>query len=383
MKYDFIIFGGTGQQGKICARDLLELGYKVLLVGRNTSRIKDLLINKRAGFLNVDLRNYPEIVNAIRKSGAEIVINCAELIFNISIMKACLETKKSVTDLGGLQKITEEQFKLHDAFKKAGIINITGCGSTPGITNIMATYAVKKFDSIETIYLGFAWDSNIKKFVVPYSIPSIFKELTEDPITFHDGKFVREKRALCKGDLIFKGIGKQTVYCIVHSEVYSFSKYFRYKGLKNIHYMAGFPKHSIDVLFTLIDLNFNSEEEILVNGKKIRPIDFTTEVLKQLPIPKGYKEVENLWVKIYGKKNGKKTKTEMNCIVKTLKGWEEAGSNIDTGRTISIISQMLKKGFIKDKGVYAPEAVVPTEIFFKELSKRKMYIYENGKKINL
>ena len=380
--YDFIVFGGTGQQGKICSRDLLELGYSVLLVGRRKNNVKDLLRYKKAGFKRVDLRNQEEIVQAIKFSGADTVINCAELVFNVAVMKACLKTKKSVTDLGGLQKVTAEQFKLNKAFKKAGIINITGCGSTPGIVNVMTAYALEKFDSVDTIQLGFAWDSNIKKFVVPYSMRSIFHELTEDPVTFHYGKFIREKRMTCKGVMNFKDVGRQTVYCIVHSEVYSFSKYFKNKKLKNIHYMAGFPDHSIKVIQSLIDLNFHSEEKTQVNGKEIVPVKFTDNVLEKLPVPKNYKEVENLWVNIYGKKQGKKAKTEVNCIVKTVKGWEDAGSNIDTGRTISIISQMLKKGIIKQSGVFAPEAVVPCRLFFEELAKRKMFIYENNRKVN-
>ena len=382
MKYDFIIFGGTGQQGGICARDLIESGYSVLLVGRDKTRIKNLLKNKKTGFIEVDLRNEKEIAKAIKSSNADVVVNCAELIFNVAIMKACLKTKKSLTDLGGLQKITLEQFKLHDSFKKTGIINITGCGSTPGIANVMTAHALEKLDSVKTIYLGFAWDSNIKKFVVPYSIQSIFDEFTENPITYHDGKFVKEKRMTCKGTKNFKEVGKQTVYCIVHSEVYSFSKYFKNKGLKNIHYMAGFPEHSMKTIQTLIDLGFNSEEPIKINETEIKPINFTTEVLKKIKWPKNYREVENLWVEICGKKNNKDIKIEMNCIVKSLPGWEDAGSNVDTGRTISVISQMLKNNLIKEKGVYAPEAVVPCKPFFKELAKRKMYIYENGRKIN-
>lgn len=382
MKSDFIIFGGTGMQGGICARDLLESGYSVMLIGRDRDKVKELLKNKKAGFLKADLRNQDDIVKVIKKSKADVVVNCAELVFNVEIMKACLKTKKSVSDLGGLQKITAEQFKLHNAFKKAGIINITGCGSTPGIVNVMAKHSVRHFDSIDTIHLGFAWDSNIKKFVVPYSMQSIFHEFTEDPVTFHNGKFVKEKRMTCKGTLNFKEIGKQTVYCIVHSEVYTFSRFFKDKKLKNIHYMAGFPEHSIKVINTLIDLGFNSRNPVKVNGKEIIPAEFTNEVLKRLPVPEGYKEVENLWMDVSGIKNGKKSEMKMNCIVKTTKGWEEAGSNVDTGRTISIISQMLKKGMIKETGVYAPEAVVPVEDFFEELAKRKMYVYEDGKKIN-
>ncbi|MBI2045081.1 saccharopine dehydrogenase NADP-binding domain-containing protein [Candidatus Pacearchaeota archaeon] len=381
-KYDFIIFGGTGLQGRICARDLLESGYGVLLVGRDTSGIKNLLKNKRAGFLKVDLKNEKDVLKAIKNSQADIVVNCAELIFNVPIMRACLNAKKPLTDLGGLQHVTHEQFKLHDSFRKAGIACITGCGSTPGIASVMAAYAVEQLDSVETITLGFAWDSNIKKFVVPYSMQSIFEEFTEDPITFHNGKFVKENRAICQGIMNFKEIGKQTVYCIVHSEVYTFSKYFKNKGLKNIHYLAGFPEHSFKVIQSLIELRFNSDKKIEINGGKISPLDFTINALKKLKIPKGYKEVENIWVVAEGMKNNKKAKKEMNCIVKTIDGWEEAGSNVDTGRTISIISQMLKNKVINSKGVYAPEAVVPYRIFFKELAKRKMHIYLDGRKIN-
>jgi saccharopine dehydrogenase-like NADP-dependent oxidoreductase len=65
-----------------------------------------------------------------------------------------------------------------------------------------------------------------------------------------------------------------------------------------------------------------------------------------------------------------------------LPGWEEAGSNIDTGMPASIIAQMIKEEAIAEKGSFAPEAVVPPRLFFKELRKRKMVVYENKKIIN-
>ncbi len=382
MNYNFIIFGGTGLQGRICARDLLESGYSVLLCGRDNSGIKDLLKNKKASFMQVDLRNFDDVVSAIRQSGAKIVVNCAELVFNVPIMMACLQTGKSVTDLGGLQKITKEQFKLDKQFKQRGILNITGCGSTPGIANVMAAYAVAQLDKIHTISLGFAWDSNIKQFVIPYSLQSIFEEFTAKPIAFHDRKFIREERIPMMGKIKFKGIGMQINYGIVHSEVYTFARYFKDKGIKNIHYFAGFPEHSMKVIRMLIDLGFNSEKEIEVNGVKIKSLDFAVAVLKRLKIPKGYKEVEDLWVKIEGIKQGKKHTSKMDCIIKTQEGWESAGSNIDTGRTISIMSQMLYNGLIKERGVHAPEGVIPCKGFFDELAKRKMWVYEDGRRVN-
>lgn len=382
MKYDFLVFGGTGNQGRICVRDLLELGYSVIIAGRDPSHIKHLLKNNKINFVKLNLNDRKKIKETIIKYNPDVVINCAELIFNIPIMKACLETKKSCTDLGGLQYITSEQFKLHKNFAKNGITCITGCGSTPGILNVLSAHTIENFDSVERIELGFAWDSNIKKFVVPYSIQSIFDEFTQPPVSYDNGKFVKEKITRCLGKYKFREVGEQTVYCIVHSEVYTFAKYFKSKGLKEIHYMAGFPEHSIKVIQSLIELGFYSQKEIEIDGTKIKPLDFTIKTLKKLKIPKGYKETENLWVKIKGEKNNNKKTSEINCIVKTIKGWDQAGSNIGTGRTISIMSQMLRNGIIKKKGVFGPEAVIPHKEFIKELGKRKIYIYLDGKKIN-
>jgi len=382
MMCDFIIFGGTGQQGRICARDLLDCGYSIVIAGRDSSKIKNLLRNKKASFMRVDLRNEKEIEKVIKKSNADFVVNCAELVFNVPIMKACLKTKKSLTDLGGLQYITQEQFKLHKEFEEKNLICVTGCGSTPGILNVLTAHSVEKFDSVESIELGFAWDSNIKKFVVPYSIQSIFDEFIQDAVVYSNGKFVKKKRMMCMGNYNFREVGKQKVYCIVHSEVYTFAKYFKDKGIKNVNYMAGFPEHSIKIIESLIELGFYSQKDMEIFGDKIKPLNFTIEVLKKIEIPKGYTEVENLWVRIYGKKEGNKKKSEINCIVKTIPGWEEAGSNVDTGRTISIMSQMIKNGLVLKKGVYAPEAVIPHKEFIHELSKREMYVYENGRKLN-
>lgn len=384
MKYDFVIFGGTGLQGRICARDIAESGYSTLLIGRDPSGINSLLkkFKSKLGFFPCNLDDYDNIVSTIKRSGAKIVINCAELTYNTLIMKACLETRRSLTDLGGLHDITKKQFLLDKEFKKQGVLCITGCGSTPGISNILVAHVLENMDSVDKITLGFAWDSNIKTFILPYSIKSIFDEFTQAPITFHNSKFIKESRLKCPGTFNFKEIGKQTAYCIVHSEVYTFAKYFKKSGLKSVHYLAGFPKHSMEKIRSLIDLGFNSNNEIKIQGIKVKPLDFTSEVLKKIPIPEGYKETENIWAKITGKKSAKPVSINIDCIVKTIRGWESAGSNVDTGRAISIISQMLYKNQIPGSGVHAPEGIVPHRIFIKELGKRKMLVYINGRKIN-
>jgi saccharopine dehydrogenase-like NADP-dependent oxidoreductase len=99
-------------------------------------------------------------------------------------------------------------------------------------------------------------------------------------------------------------------------------------------------------------------------------------------MPKDYAEREDLWVEMTGKKNGKEKKISMICTAGTLKGWEDATCNVDTGMPISIMAQMVRNGIIKSKGSFSPELIVPSGEFFNELARRDMHVYENGKRIN-
>jgi len=84
MRYDFVVIGATGMQGKIVTKDLLKSNYSVLLCGRDKSRIEDTLRrNKNTAFAYLDLRDKSKSISTIKNSGAKIVINCADGDWNL------------------------------------------------------------------------------------------------------------------------------------------------------------------------------------------------------------------------------------------------------------------------------------------------------------
>ena len=170
MRFDFVVIGATGQQGRIVSRDLLEDGYSVLLCGRDESRAADLLRHKKAAFEYLDLRDSKNTYNVIKKSGSKVVVNCAEGDWNIECLKACIKARVHSIDLGSKIETTKEQLDYDPILKKHCLIHITGAGSIPGIANVMLAHAVHRLDSMESVEAGFAWDSNIQKFVVPFSM---------------------------------------------------------------------------------------------------------------------------------------------------------------------------------------------------------------------
>lgn len=382
-KYDFLIFGAGGMQGKIVIKDLLEKGYNIFISDVYQHHIDDL--QKKFGEIDyeiVDLREVKEVNAIIKKVKPFLVVNCAEADWNLNVYEACLKNKVHVIDLGSDIPMTKDQLAMDSDFRKEKLIAITGCGSTPGINNVMLDYAVALLDSVDTVEAGFAWNSNIKEFVVPFSIPSIVEEFTVPATMMKGGKWLKKIPLETIRGKRYQEVGRNKIFLVRHPEPYTFYYYYKNKGLKNIKYYAGFPTHSFQTIYNFITLGLASKEPIKINGFEIVPLEFLTEVLRSSELPEGYKENEVLWVEIDGKKDGKKKSIYMECIADTIPGWEDAGCNIDTGIPTSVIAQMLIKGHIKAWGSFAPEAVVPKEEFFKALKEYDMDIYMNGKIIN-
>ncbi len=383
MTFDFVILGATGMQGRIVVRDLLEKHYSVLLCGRDKPRVEHFLKKyKRTAFRYIEATKINTIAKAIRYSKSNVVINCMEGDWNYQVFNVCGKLGVNCIDLGSEIPETKKQFSLNPVFKKKNICGITGIGSVPGIGNIMLHHAADKFDSVHEIHVGFAWDSNIKEFVVPFSIESVIEEFTDRAPIVQNKHFKYKVPLHTVVREYHHYIGKENEIFVRHPEQYTFLHYFGHKGLKNIKFYAGFPDHSFKIIVSLIKLGFADRKEINYFGTKIRPVYFLKQLLKNLRIPKGYKEKENLWVRIIGRKNRKIKVMLMECLVPPLKGWESAGCNIDTGLPASIIAQMVKKAIITQKGCFSPEVGVPTQLFFKKLRKRHMRVYENGRVIN-
>jgi lysine 6-dehydrogenase len=382
MKYDFLVLGGDGMQAKIATRDLLEHGHSVFLADLYHDTLEKILKHPNTGFAFVDLRKTDSIVSLIKKVQPDVVLNCAEGDWDLNVYKACLEAKVHVLDLGSEIPMTMEQLEMHEDFKKNNLIAITGCGSTPGINNIMLHHAHLQFDTLDTVEAGFAWDSNIKKFVVPFSIPSILEEFTDPAPIIENGEMLQKTPMDTIEEREFREIGKQLCFLVRHPETYTFFAYNKKDGLKNVRFYAGFPRHSMDTIEAFIQTGLGSEESITVDGKEVVPVDVLTQVLKKLAFPPGYTEKENLWVRVFGEKDGSPKEILMECIVNTLPGWEDAGCNIDTGMPASIMAQMVKDGRITTRGSYPPGPVVPINEFFKELRQRSMIVYQNGEIIN-
>lgn len=390
MTTDFLVLGADGLQGQIVTKYFLKKGYRIWISDLYSANVRRVVRKYAKGqgqahFVFCDLRSIPDIIKLIKKSKAPIVVNCADMYQNDNVYKACLATKRHCLDLGSWIELTAQQLRMSKRFEKIGRIAITGCGSVPGIGNVMLRYASQKFDTLQSVDLGFSWDSNIKKFVEPFSMKSVLVEFTGNNRLMRNGKYAQKGSFEVSLKRNFRMIGVQKSFLVEHPEVFTFWHHFKKQGLKNVRFFAGFPEHSMEKIKTLNEMGFNSDKPVKVeNNTRIAPFDLLAPVFKQLKVPKGYTESENLWVKISGKKNGNAKTILMECLVPPIKGWEDSGCNIDTGFPASIMAEMIRDGRINMPGSFSAEAagLIPEMEFFRELKKLGMQILENGREIS-
>lgn len=395
MGWDFLILGSRGAQGKIVTHALLEKGYNLFLSDIHSQEIDGLMKknSQQVGFQVLDVSEIEKTKDLIDRIKPKVVINCAEGDSNLKVYQACLAVGIDVIDLGSDTEQTKKQLQLHREFEKTRIIGITGCGSTPGINNVMLKYASHKFDQIISVEAGFAWDSNKKVFIPPFSTGSIVYELFRPAPYVKNGKLKNIEKPLKKTEWrTFRKIGSHKCFIVDHPETYTFEHCFKNKGIKNVRFYASFPSHSLETIKMLEKLGLCNEKDVSVEYEKdknkdmifydISPLDFLTRALERIEPPSGYKETEVLWVSISGKKDGRSLEIEMECFVPPLKGWEKYGCNIDTGFPAAIIAQMIKRKEIDKYGSFVPEQIIPEKSFFDHLSRYGMKVFENGSIIN-
>lgn len=321
-------------------------------------------------YAGVDVGNRSELVRLLR--GADVVLNAVVYKMNLDVMRAALEARCSYVDLGGLFHMTKRQLRLHSEFKKRGLIAILGCGSTPGITNVMAAYGAREMDRLRDIRVTFAAHSkSVYKthFVLPYSVYTLVDEFTEKPAVLENGKMTFVEPMTGRHVFDFpKPVGKAAGYYTLHSELATFPSSFKEKGLRNCSFRVTFDDDFVHDVKLLIEAGLTSTKPVRIGGCMVRPIDVTARETARL-MPKGkIDDIEYVRVELEG--GGK---TVVVDAVTRSDGGVPAGTR-DTAIPISIMAQMIAKGQVKQRGVLPPELCIEPTIFFKELARRKIKV---------
>ena len=369
---------GLGSMGKIIAKDLAETyNGKIIYLARDVGSVENLAKKNDAEVRYADVSKPKTLAKSF--NGIDIVIHAVHHEFNLDIMEACLSSKTNYIDLGGLYHYTKKQLKLNKQFKKNNLTAIIGMGASPGITNVLAKYASKFLDKIENIEIkignkDFSTYKQISPLSASYSVQTILEEFSWKPAVFVNGKIKFVEPISGREEYKFpEPIGTQKLQYTIHSEIATLPYTLK---ARNVSFKIAFDDDFTDKIKMLKENGFISDEIIKIGKNKFNIKDVSLEILKRLPktIPEKINQYEIIRVIVSDKHKKIIMDAKIPGINETI--------DKDTGVPPSIIAQMIADGKITNKGVFPPESIIPEEEFFKELAKRKIYIYKDNKKIN-
>jgi lysine 6-dehydrogenase len=379
-----IVLGGAGAMGRVTVRTLAEYQNidQITIADYNEERAREVaaaLNSSKIQVKQIDVNDAERLASLVR--GADVVLSAVEYIFNLPILKVCIQEKVHYADLGGLFHMTRKLMDISPQVEAAGITAILGMGGTPGITNLLARAAVDKLDRVESIkvQLGCSDDTpSTAALIAPYSIRTILDEFTKPPQVFQDGVWYPQQPLTGQEELIFPlPVGRATAIYSLHSECACFPISFREKGIRHVSFKIAFPSDFLTKLKFLVDMGFGSDEPIQVSGVKVSPREVLAKLLEMAPAEDiEPRDCDVLRVVSVGEANEQKIEIANQVIVLPYRRWGIGAGALDTGTPLAIAGHMLAAGEITRRGAFGPEMCVPVEPFFKELARYDMHVTE-------
>lgn len=357
-----LVLGGAGTEGSVLARDLVNSGIdEVVLADYNIAKAEELakalngLGKGKVSAIKVDANQHDELVRILKGENLAAVCNLIGPYFKFGppVARAAIEARVPYIDINDdYQPALEILNDLHKKAKDAGIPIFTGCGVSPGWTNMMGKLGSTKLDQTHKIAVDWLWPALAGG--GPGVISHIYHMLSGKCLQFLEGEYREipagtEKTRLTSSDGQFDGY----VYYVGHGEPATLPRYI--ENVKEVTNKGGLiPSEATDLYFKYIAAGLDGKP-VEVEGQKISLAAVTLAMMERELQDSEEAKNENGYFKVtvQGKKNGQ----DKELVYE----FAEPGSHM-TAWPASIITQMIIKGEITQKGAYAPEALNADQI---------------------
>ncbi|WP_280291733.1 saccharopine dehydrogenase NADP-binding domain-containing protein [Pseudomonas sp. BN417] len=375
-----VLLLGCGNVGANVARELLPRHPEVecLIGDLNLGAAEKLAaeLGPRASAVSADIRD-PAKLDALL-DGVDLVFNAVGPFYRsaVPVIEAALRARVDYIDINDDHDVAETLFldpTWHQRALEAGIRLIIGCGSTPGLTNVMARMLADRLDKVREIHLATAVPF-VPDLLSPAVIDHMMHITADEVVQFIDGQYRKMPGWGGRLEVPYAAPFKAyPSFFIGHGETVTLPHFI--KGLEQVtNRIAFFPEAGSQVWRSLIDLGLGNAE--VIEGLGISPLKFLTHHLSS---ESGRKSVtvdlsDEPWavasrVEVVGERNG----AEVRCVLEhhlDLPTEQAEDSTADPTPTCArlVIEAWLADG-ITGKGLLAPEVCLDAEAYVAAFAK--------------
>ncbi|MGK7926241.1 MAG: trans-acting enoyl reductase family protein [Spirulina sp.] len=153
-KAKFLIYGAYGYTGKLITKLAVDKGYRPILGGRNSERLRELAREYKLPFSVLDLKNSQTLTEAL--ASVDLVLNLAGPFSATAetMVNACLKNKVHYLDITGEIEVFEWVAKQDAKAKEAEIVLMPGVGFDIVPSDCLAAYLKNKMPNASHLALA-------------------------------------------------------------------------------------------------------------------------------------------------------------------------------------------------------------------------------------
>ncbi|MEQ6357153.1 saccharopine dehydrogenase C-terminal domain-containing protein [Lysinibacillus sp. M3] len=379
-----VVVLGAGLMGKEVARDLIK-NNKVECVFLGDIDVKiaqdfvDSLNTDKIQVVELHAERDDSLMEVISKG--DVVVNALFYAFNERVARAAIAAGVHSVDLGGhIGGVTEKILNLDEEAKAKGVTIIPDLGVAPGMVNILAGYGASKLDEVESIKLFVGGIPTEPKpplhYTRVFSLDGVFDHYTEPSKVILKGKLQEVPSLSGVEPIYFKDFGVLEAF-YTSGGISTLDKTF--PNVQTLEYKTIRYKGHAEKFKLLADLGFlDASNKVEVENQEVSVRPVVREALKK-KLELGTKpDAVLLRVIVAGEKAQQQVTYEYEMVVTKDMTINETAMARSTANTISVVAQMIGENKITERGVFAPESIVPGDIYIEEMAKRGVVIKETS-----
>ncbi len=348
-----IIILGAGLVGGPMAIDLAQdTNLNVSVADINEGALEKLKNQTLVNTILKDLSIPGEVTQLVRKY--DMVINAVPGFMGFQTLKAIIEAGKNVVDISFF---IEDPFLLEQLAKEKNVTAVMDCGVAPGMCNILIGYADHQLDETENIVYYVGGLPVIREW--PYEYKAVFSPVDVIEEYTRPARYIENRKMITKPafsdpeKMNFPGIG--TLEAFNTDGLRSLALTINAPNMKEK--TLRYPGH-IEKMAVLRETGFFSQDPIEMDGKKIRPIDFTAKLLfPKWKLNEGEADFTVMKVIVEGKKDGKQLRYTYDLFDRYDPVTKIHSMARTTGYTATVALRMIKEGIYTRKGISVPEFI--------------------------
>ncbi|MGE7675973.1 saccharopine dehydrogenase family protein [Lysinibacillus sp. NPDC094403] len=379
-----VVVLGAGLMGKEVARDLIKnskvervfLGDIDVNIAQN---FVDSLNTDKIEVVELHAERDDSLMEVISKGN--VVVNALFYSFNERVARAAIAAGVHSVDLGGhIGGVTEKILDLDEEAKAKGVTIIPDLGVAPGMVNILAGYGASKLDVVESIKLFVGGIPTEPKpplnYTRVFSLDGVFDHYTEPSKMIQKGKLQEVPSLSGVEPIYFKDFGVLEAF---YTSGGISTLYKTFPNVQTLEYKTIRYKGHAEKFKLLADLGFlDAGNKVEVENQEVSVRPVVREALKK-KLELGTKpDAVLLRVIVAGEKAQQQVTYEFEMVVRKDMTINETAMARATANTISVVAQMIGENKITERGVFAPESVVPGDTYIEEMAKRGVAIKETS-----